>query len=299
MEARRTLLMTCSPGKMRLVIVSGLVILYLLLLLSPVAVAAKGKWTMTSSTLKNPVTLDGKWTLAHEWTDGASFAAGTYGWLVIKDDDKFLYVLVDYTTDRAPTEGDFAWVVWDQRNDGGSQPKTDDYELILTYTNKTSYSSSAAQGTGTGWGTSNPASSLGILSASSTNATADPHSKTSHLTYEFQVPRSILDNSTVVTSIGFYAGAFDAASGYGIFFPLGSNDRVPNTWAQLRFSVPVPEFPSVLVMVAASVAAVGFVSRRKRAPNLFHPRLSLGSQRFRFSIIIRSKTPRRYDHVKR
>jgi hypothetical protein len=245
---------------MRLVIPFCVVLICLLLLL-PVAVGA-GKVTITSSTLKNPVTLDGKWTYADEWTDGVSVAAGTHGWFVIKDDSDFLYVLVDHTADLTPTKGDFAWVVWDQKNDGGGKPKTDDYDLILRYTDKTSYTSSVAQGTGTGWGTFNPASSLGVLSASSTDATEDPYSKTSHLMFEFQVPRSILDNSTVVTSVGFFAGAQGESS--SISLPRAGDYMVPNSWAQLTFSLPVPEFRSVLIMVVVSVAAVGFVSRRRR-----------------------------------
>lgn len=188
---------------------------------------------------------------------------GTYGWFAIKDDSKFLYVLVDYAADVTPAAGDFAWVLWDQKNDGGTKPKSDDYDLILRYSDKNNYASSIAQGTGTGWGASEAVSSLGILGASSTNTTEDAYSKKSHLTYEFQVPRSILDNSTVVTSIGFSAGALDGSSGNWISLPRSGDYRVPDSWAQLTFSLPIPEFPSILLIMAASMVAVGFLSRRK------------------------------------
>lgn len=55
------------------------------------------------------------------------------------------------------------------------------------------------------------------------------------------MPRSILDNSTVITSIGFFTGALDQSSQYGIFLPRVGDYRVPDTWAELTFSVPVPE----------------------------------------------------------
>jgi hypothetical protein len=248
------------------ILVASILVFLCCLLLAPVAVGA-GKMMMTSTTLKNSVTIDGKWTYPDEWTDGASYSAGTYGWLVIKDDSRFLYVLVDVTADRSATASDFAWIVWDQKNDGGSKPKSDDFNLLLGYVNKTSYTSSIAQGTGTDWATPTLASSLGILSASSADATHDPYSETSHLAYEFQVPRSILDNSTVITSIGFSAGAHDEPSGNWISFPLetrGDYYMIPDTWGQLTFSLPVPEFPNPLVMIFASIAAVLFVCRQKQ-----------------------------------
>jgi hypothetical protein len=244
---------------MRLVITSCVVLICLLLL--PVAVGA-AKLTITSSTLKNPVTLDGKWTYADEWTDGVSFDCGGYGWIALKDDADSLYVLVDYTRDTSAAAGDFAWVIWDQKNDGGSKPKSDDYDPILRYTDKTNHTSSVAQGTGTGWGTFNPASSLSIAAASSTDATSDPYSHASHVVYEFRIPRSILDNSTVITSIGFYAGAQNAAGG-GIGLPRGGDYRIPDSWAQLTFSIPIPEFSQVLVTMALLMATLAIVLRKR------------------------------------
>lgn len=251
-----------SSKKMRLVI-PFFVVLICLLLVPPVAFGA-AKLTITSSTLKNSVTLDGKWTYADEWIDGVSFDCGGYGWIALKDDAHSLYVLVDYTKDTSAAAGDFAGVIWDQKNDGGFNPKSDDYDPIISYTNKTNYTSSVRQGTGTGWGTLNPASSLDIAAASSTNATNDPYSHASHVVYEFRIPRSILDNSTVITSIGFYAVAQNAATGIWIALPRSGDYRTPDSWAQLTFSLPVPEFPSALIMVLVSVAAAGFVSRRRR-----------------------------------
>jgi len=235
----------------------------LILLASPVSVQAGKAVKITSSTLKNPVTVDGKWTTVDEWSDGVGFDCGGYGWIALKDDADSLYVLVDYTRDTSAAAGDFAWVIWDQKNDGGSKPKSDDYDPILRYTDKTNYTSSVAQGTGTGWGTFNPASSLGIAAASSTDATSDPYSHASHVVYEFRIPRSILDNSTVITSIGFYAGAQNAAGGGWIGLPRGGDYRIPDSWAQLTFSIPIPEFSQVLVTMAFLIATLTIVLRKR------------------------------------
>jgi len=240
-----------------------LAMLILILLTCPVSVQAGKGMKITSSTLKNPVTVDGKWTTVDEWSDGVSFDCGGYGRIALKDDTDFLYVLVDYTRDASAAAGDFAWIIWDQKNDGGSKPKSDDYDPILRYTDKTNYTSSVAQGTGTGWGTFNPASSLGIAAASSTDATSDPYSHASHVVYEFRIPRSILDNSTVITSIGFYAGAQNAAGGGWIGLPRGGDYRIPDSWAQLTFSIPIPEFSQVLVTMAFLIATLTIVLRKR------------------------------------
>ena len=240
--------------------------LLLVLLASPVSVQAGKGFRIASSTLKNPVTVDGKWTTLDEWSDATGFDCGGYGWIALKDDANFLYVLVDYTRDLRAEAGDFAWVLWDQKNVGGTRPRTDDYDLSMTYETESTYDLQIAQGTGTTWGDSKSASSLGVVGASSTNATSDPHSKASHVTYEFRVPRLVLDNSTVITTVGFFAGAQNAAGG-GIFLPLGVDSMVPNTWGQLTFSVPIPEFSQLFFTMALLIATLSIVLRRRGSPS--------------------------------
>jgi len=240
-------------------------ILILILMAAPASVQAGKGMKVTSSTLKNPVTVDGKWTTVDEWTDAVDFDCGGYGWIALKDDSDFLYVLVDYTRDTGPGAGDFAWIVWDQRNDGGSKPRSDDYDLLMSYENKTSYDLFFYQGTGTGWGNPKPASSLGVTGASSTDATNDPYSNAAHLVYEFRVPRLVLDNSTVVTTIGFYTGALNAANNRWIALPRDADYRKPDTLGQLTFSIPIPEFSQVLLTMALLIATLTIVLRRRRS----------------------------------
>jgi hypothetical protein len=106
---------------------------------------------MVSVTLQNPVTIDGKWTSPKEWTDALQVDCG-WGWIAVKDDSSFLYVLVDFVKDTSTGNGDWGFVSWDQKNDGGTKPRSDDYRLVLQYTNTTSFQSMILQGTGTDWG---------------------------------------------------------------------------------------------------------------------------------------------------
>jgi hypothetical protein len=240
--------------------------LILILLAFPVGVQAGKGQKITSLPLTNPVTIDGKWTTIDEWTDGLIIQRGVNGRIALKDDSDFLYVLVDYIRDTRAAAYDFAWIVWDQKNDGGSKPRSDDYDLLMSYETESEYDVFFYKRTGTGWGNPEPASSLGVTGASSTDATNNPYSNAAHLVYEFRVPRLVLDNSTVITSIGFFAGAQNSADYSWIGVPqTGGDYRNPNTWAQLTFSVPVPEFSQTLLTMALLVATLSIMLRRKKS----------------------------------
>ena len=122
----------------------------LILSLMIVDVQAGKAWQITSPTLKNPVTIDGRWTDPNEWVDGYPISCGGYGWILVKSDSSFLYVMVDFVKDLGIQAGKHAWVDWDQKNDGGSKPRTDDYELVLNHTGTTGLALRISQGTGSG-----------------------------------------------------------------------------------------------------------------------------------------------------
>jgi len=237
--------------------------LTIIALMWPSAVHGGTGALITSSTSSSPVSIDGKWTTVDEWQDAVDLDCGGYGWIAVKDDSDFLYVLVDYTKDLSTTSGDFAWVAWDQKNDGGSKPKTDDYNLLVSYKNGSGYDVFVQQGVGTGWGASMPASSFGIWAASSTDATEDPYLYTPHVTYEFRIPRAVVDNSTMITTVGFYAGASDKTSGIGIRLPRSSDYMNPGSWGRLTFSVPIPEFTEFCIVTATLLSTSAIVLRRK------------------------------------
>jgi len=181
-------------------------------------------------------------------------------------------VLTDYVKDYSTTAGDYAWVIWDQKNDGGSKPMTDDYGLTVSYMSGSSYDVLLQQGTGTGWGAFEPASSSGITAASSSDAVNDPYAGTKHVIYEFRMPRELIDNSSVITKVGFYTGAYDGGDNMGISSPRIADYRDPNSWGALTFSVPVPEFQEAYLVVATLLGASLFVLRRGKK----NARVSLG-----------------------
>lgn len=197
------------------------------------------------------------------WTDALQVDCGS-GWIALKDDSNSLYILVDFVKDKSTENGDWAFVSWDQKNDGGTKPANDDYRISLQYTSTTTFQSLILQGTGTDWGNQKMASSVGIVTNSTKDGTNDPYSSSAHVIYEFQIPRVLLDNSTTIQTIGFFTGAHDNGIGFITTQKTGSYIQ-PSTWNTLTFSIPVPEFPPALVMVSLCVTAALVLRRTKRS----------------------------------
>jgi hypothetical protein len=237
---------------------------FLILSLTVVHAQAGQGGAMTSATLQNPVAVDGRWTNSKEWTDALRIDCG-WGWVALKDDSNSLYVLVDFVNDKSPENGDWAFVSWDQKNDGGTKPQNDDYRLVVEYTSTTTFQSLILEGTGVDWGNQKAASSVGISANSTNDGTNDPYSSSPHVIYEFQVPRVLLDNSTTIKTIGFVAGAHAFGIGF-IMTQKTASYLQPSTWNTLTFSIPVPEFsPAVVMVISLGVTAALVLGRRKES----------------------------------
>ena len=83
--------------------------LLLALISSPVLVSVSlARDSLVVPRLVNPVTIDGKWTTPDEWSDtqrvSMYVAEGpeSTGFLRIKNDDQYLYLLVDFVSDTTP-----------------------------------------------------------------------------------------------------------------------------------------------------------------------------------------------------
>ena len=194
------------------------------------ALAGQGG-AMTSATLKNPIVIDGKWTNSKEWTDALQVDCD-WGWVAVKHDNKSLYVLVDFVQDKEMENGDWAFISWDQRNDGGTSPQSDDYRLVLEYKSTMASPSLLLQGTGADWGNQKIASSAGISGNSTNDGTNDPYSFTPHVIYEFQIPRVLLGDSE---TIGFVAGAHAFGIGW-IITQKTAKYTQPSSWNTLTFT---------------------------------------------------------------
>jgi len=214
-----------------------------LVLLCPVGiVTSQNQPSVNSTALTNAVGLDGKWTTPEEWTDGTELKIDEVGYIRIKDTSTELYLLVDFLADTQPDDGDYASVILDTRNDGGSTPRADDYQIRIMWTSTygLTYSIEYTYGTDQGWGSYSHAPK-GFEGASSTDASNNPYSSIPHLIYEFMLTKTIVAEYANIAGVAI--GAFDAR-GIALSWPISTNQNDPNTYGDVIFAVPIPEFRS-------------------------------------------------------
>jgi hypothetical protein len=190
---------------------------------------------MSIPTLTNPVTIDGKWTTATEWTDGYEMPSPACNWRLKYDTDS-LYVLSDFfgVNESFPTGYDAAWVYIDTLGNGGSAPDKDDYAFSI----QPSLSNSLVmeQGTGSDWSIVAP----NFNGASSVDASNDPYGSSPHPIYEFKIPMSIFPANVKSAKMRLsteapFQGWYD--------WPIYSDRSDPSTWGDVAFSsTPIPEF---------------------------------------------------------
>ena len=64
----------------------------------------------SSSPYENEVKIDGKWTTPGEWADASEFSnirgKREFGYILVKDSNQFLYVMIDYIADETLDEKD-------------------------------------------------------------------------------------------------------------------------------------------------------------------------------------------------
>ncbi len=209
--------------------------------------------TVACPKLEQPVTIDGKWTSAHEWTDASefplTFAQGSgEAYFSMKHDDNNFYVLVDFVSRITTVVGDGALIGLDTQNDGGSQVKDDDLAVLIRW-NTPTVSMGAMQWhgwTGQNW----QVLPSGFEAKSSTDAQNDPHSTASHQIYEFKIPRSTFKAS----ASGFWVGIGGGETGYFALYPM-VDVLSPDNWAELVFSDnTLAELTSTTASTSASIA---------------------------------------------
>jgi len=209
-----------------------------LILLSPLgAVASEDQRSVNSTALTNTVSLDGKWTTPEEWMDGTEVKIDEVGYIRIKDTTTELYILVDFIADTQTDDGDYASVVLDTRNDGGSTPKSDDHQIRITWSTTYGlvYSIEYAYGTDQGWRSYKVPK--GFEGASSIDASNDFYLSTPHLIYEFKLTKTIVADYANVA--GIFIGAFDPR-GITLWWPPSADQNDPNTYGDVVFAVPIP-----------------------------------------------------------
>jgi len=212
-----------------------------------IVLAGGNRYAITCNELLNEVTIDGRWTYKDEWGDSSRhslfFTKGGEGDLRVKEDDNFLYALIDYFADLKRQKGDFAGMIIDQRNDFGDEPQTDDFMLICQWSSDLEHTAGAlkwrgGEPRGLNWRDVIQLPS-GVEISSSDDASNDPVAKEPHMIYEFKIPRNLVG----YPSIGFVVFTGDGEMGRATStWPPARLERNlfddPSQWGELIFPTP-------------------------------------------------------------
>jgi len=215
-------------------------ILCLIFIFAPLAYGVgQSESAIISNPSFNQVTIDGMWTTQDEWIDATELSSKD-AVLSVKDDEEYVYVLLDFLADETLESGDFAGMNIDVSNDKAAKPQLDDFSINLVHSSRPKPTMMYFQGNSTQWNLIygedlEVENHLGIIAAS-TNVTAnDPYSNSSHLIYEFAIPRKTLGNAS---EIGFAAFVADKE----VEFNIPDNaDYYPASWTTLKFATEAEE----------------------------------------------------------
>jgi hypothetical protein len=232
--------------------------LAILLLLCAVAGAESSfaASSIPSSPSTNEVTVDGKWTTVGEWANATELRLrGRAGYICIKDDPGFLYILIDFTSDRTLDNRDMARVRFDIQNDKTEAPQTDDYMILVNWWEE-ALMTRTVQGNGTSWVPTDV--DLKAEVASTNDSSNDPILARSHMIYEFAVPRDAFGDRS---EIGFSATAghkMRTSEANFVNLPIIQNHLNPSTWATLVFANP-PKAQPVTTTASTTITATTIV----------------------------------------
>jgi hypothetical protein len=182
--------------------------------------------------LVNPVTMDGKWTTLDEWSDAQRLsmhvAEGpeSTGFLRIKNDDQYLYLLVDFISDTTPavgqTRGEPVHWCYDgvsvgidkHANDQKPRPLGDRDDFAECVSGSTCLLIEVRWLSGYDAPQAVTPSGASIDGAMSYDATNDPDSQTSHAIYELAIP-----TQTFVSPSAIRVSVWDVSRGVNMHWP--------------------------------------------------------------------------------
>jgi len=219
----------------------------------------------------NTATVDGRWTTADEWTDTpvtelSGNATGKFGYNIQDFTNLGLEWIVEIFTDNTNDTEDYWEICFDDGNDGGAAPDTDDFMIkIIGHTTLMVY-----KGTGSGWSQITP--QPGELIWANT-ISASPWNSTPHWILE------IVDTSKVTGNVqipnppptGMRIAAYDASTHTIASWAPNSSADVPDTWGLVSTysTEPIPEGFSIgIAMPLLSVAVVVSFYFSRKCPRL-------------------------------
>jgi len=184
----------------------------------------------------NPVTIDGKWTTSDEWSDtqrvSMYVAEGpeSTGYLRIKNDDRYLYLLVDFVSDTTPairqTRGEPAHWSYDGVSiaideHANEQEPTEEADLVIELLWWSGYDAPEPVIPPDAW----------IEGVMSYDATNDPDSQTSHAIYELAMPMQIFENPSAIR-----VSAWDISREANVHWPVYEGSWSTEYFGDLIFS---------------------------------------------------------------
>ena len=186
--------------------------------------------------LMNPITIDGKWTTSDEWSDTQRVsmyeAEGpeSTGFLRIKNDDQYLYLLVDFVSDTTPAirqpRGQPAHWSYDGVSVGidkhaNEQKPTDEADLVIVLMWWSGYDAPEPVAPSDAW----------IEGAMSYDATNDPDSLAPHAIYELAIPMQMFENPSAIR-----ASVWDISRGANMHWPTYEGSWSTKYFGDLIFS---------------------------------------------------------------
>jgi hypothetical protein len=213
----------------------------------------------------NEVIIDGVWGES-EWDEAKEIplisiyqGESMTVWARIKNDESYFYAIIDFTSTPILVCGDGAAIIFDTEYNLGDNPQKDDFRFYFTCQGKPSME------VGTGyqfvWRDELPEGFIADMSFG-----PSPHSNSPHPVYEFRIPLSIFPSDTNL--VGFTANAWaikipGTRDDIFLAWPSNCDYKVPNTWGEMGFPYPVPEFSSFFITsIIAIMASLFFLKNR-------------------------------------
>lgn len=214
---------------------------------------------------KNPVTVDGKWTTADEWTDAnervlvPSKGATGKAMFRAKHDSNYVYVLFEFLTDTkiderlgftSFTDYDFAAFYFDPNHKASSKPTEEQCAFSTYWITKNDLGNRLACGSSriAEWETVAERPDT-FQAASSDSYDYSPH-RLAHVTYELKIPkkyergRAVIYDFSEKNKIGFAAWVNDNAMQFSMNWPEGRSRLDPSTWSDFELATkPMAEEP--------------------------------------------------------
>ncbi len=206
---------------------------------------------------KNPVTVDGKWTSADEWSNATELqlvSSRGEASVVFRamHDESNLYILIEFLSDATidytppntiPTADsqDFFRFYFEIGHKGSTSLTDDDCAIAPLWRDKDTIQVRQRCAFRDSWPLVGDINPPGFEVASTLDPTNSPYSS-NHLIWEAKIPKKYVRGSATIydftssTTLGFAILAFDAGKQASAIFPGEFSETKPSTWSDLELA---------------------------------------------------------------